>query len=747
MVLIFLKYISVILQFIMNLEKYVKWIIFAGVAVLLYIPFVVSNDLFFPFITGKAYLFRIVSEIIFFSWVILAIYNPEYRPKKNWILYSFAAFILTTLISAFSGVNFVNSIWSNFERMEGWVTLIHLFGLFLALGSVLNKKENWIWIFNASILASIFMVFSAFGQILENGFDYRVQTSLGNPIYLAVYMLFNMFLSLYLLFREKNEIPQKTSLLLFQGWKIWLYGLVFILQTIILFQTGTRGAMIGVLGGLVLTSLIMIFFNRENKKFRIAATTILVAISALLVGTFIFKDSDLVKNTGGLNRLASISITEKTVEARMLNWQMAIEGFKERPIFGWGQSNFNYVFDKHYIPEHHGNEVWFDRVHNSIFDWLIAGGIFGLIFYLAIWITALYLLIKSSNFSINEKAVLIGLGFAYFVHNLFVFDQIVSYIYFIFTLSFIYSQSHQNKPICEKVLSKNTAYISTFVIALLIPYTIYAVNYDSYSANTKLIDGMRIFNRDVSGNLVYFYENGIDENINLFEEAIDLDTFGNREIIVRSMIVATNLSISEQVAQEDFNKFADFSVEQMNQLIEKFPNNPRYYYFLGTFYGNFGQFDLAEKNLLKAVELSPTKPAMRIPLVRLYNKFGQFDKAVKLSKETYELAPDKDDLWLEYALSVNFSGGNVNELINEALSNNQISRVEKFLIRIINLNPENYQAYVSLAAFYFKIGNIDRSILILEDVIKRFPDITNQINGIIKEIKAGNNPLGQEIPE
>ena len=56
---------------------------------------------------------------------------------------------------------------------------------------------------------------------------------------------------------------------------------------------------------------------------------------------------------------------------------MAFEGVKERPILGWGQSNYNYVFNKYYRPELLEGEAWFDRVHNIVMDWLIAGGIIG----------------------------------------------------------------------------------------------------------------------------------------------------------------------------------------------------------------------------------------------------------------------------------------------------------------------------------------------------------------------------------
>src|SRR3989344_3553367 len=86
---------------------------------------------------------------------------------------------------------------------------------------------------------------------------------------------------------------------------------------------------------------------------------------------------NFVKNSPVLSRFASINVEETTTKSRFMIWNMAMQGLKERPILGWGQESFNYVFNKYYDPGMYGQEQWFDRTHNIIFDWLIAGGILG----------------------------------------------------------------------------------------------------------------------------------------------------------------------------------------------------------------------------------------------------------------------------------------------------------------------------------------------------------------------------------
>jgi O-antigen ligase len=63
---------------------------------------------------------------------------------------------------------------------------------------------------------------------------------------------------------------------------------------------------------------------------------------------------------------------------------MVYQGFKEKPVFGWGQENFNYVFNKYYNPAMFDQEQWFDRAHNEFLDWLIAGGLPAFFLYISL---------------------------------------------------------------------------------------------------------------------------------------------------------------------------------------------------------------------------------------------------------------------------------------------------------------------------------------------------------------------------
>jgi O-antigen ligase len=736
-------------------SQLLKWGIFIAIAILLYIPFIVSESLFFPFVTGKAYAFRIVTEIMFGLYLILAIISPQYRPRKSWILYTFGAFLISIFFSNLFGVNQVASFWSNFERMEGYVTLLHLFALFIVMSNVMTERKHWIWLFNGSVLASLFMVFGAFNQVFDQGFNFRVDTTLGNSTYVGIYMLMNAFLSLYLLFKNKTLLGEESRVEIgFENWRTWFYGISFILQTVILFQTGTRGSMLGILGGLILMTFLMMYFNRKSesaKKVRKIAGILFIAITIFISSVFIFKDTSFVQDNVALKRITSISLSEKTAQARITNWKIATEGFKERPLLGWGQSNFTYVFDKHYLPEHHGNEVWFDRVHNIIFDWLIAGGILGLLLYLSIWITIVWKIFardkdQKNYFTGNEKSILIAMLAGYFFHNLFVFDQVVSYIYFIFILAFVQSQVGKDIEIFKKTVSVKFASTISIIILIAIPVSVYGINYQNYQANKDMMSAMRFFKNDGNGQVSFYYPQGIYENIVLFQKALDRNTFANREIAERILVSNNNIVRVQNLEDKVKNDYVVFARDKMEELITQFPENSRYPYMIGTFYAQIGQFELSEQKILRAIELSPNKQAIRIPLISIYRNTGQKEKALNLAKETYDMDVSKDDLWAEYAkTAATFDNELFQTLINVELESGNWKRVEGMIKNNIKNNPARYENYISLSAFYLKIGMTEESVVVLKEIIEKFPELTSQVNQLLTEIEAGNNPLGQQF--
>lgn len=101
------------------MKDILKWVVIVGLFLVPFLPVYVVNDLFFPFITGKNFAFRIIIEIVFASWILLALYDAQYRPRFSWILAGFASFLVIMAFANALGQYPAQSFWSNFERMEG----------------------------------------------------------------------------------------------------------------------------------------------------------------------------------------------------------------------------------------------------------------------------------------------------------------------------------------------------------------------------------------------------------------------------------------------------------------------------------------------------------------------------------------------------------------------------------------------------------------------------------------------------
>ena len=734
----------------MKIEDILRYIVIGGIFTIPFIPLIVANSMFFPFITGKNFTFRILVEIIFGAWMALAFLNTVYRPKFSWLLVSIVSFVGIIFLADVAGENFFKSFWSNFERMEGFVTLIHLLGYFLVAGTFLNTGRLWSKFLNTSVAVSAFVGFYGLmqlaGKVTIHQGGVRLDATFGNATYLAVYMLFHIFITLFLLARWRGGNSVR-----------YVYSAIILLQMVMLYYTATRGSILGFLGGIMLTATIIALFEKERlvlKKIAIGALSVVV----LIIGTFfVVKDSDLIKESPVLARFSSISFEETTTKSRFLIWDLALQGVKEKPLLGWGQGNFGIVFNKYYNPELYAQEPWFDRVHNIILDWAIAGGILGLLAYLSIPLLFLYYLWKEvEDMSLVEKSIFTGLLAGYGFHNLFVFDNLISYVFFFTILAYIHSKV--GKPFTNpkwQMLAPSRGVVIRIVVPAVIVLTFISI----YAFNAKGVGAAETLIKAISPQ-----EEGLTKNIEYFEETIALNTLGRQEVVEQLITAAVRIkdpSVQFDSAQKQ--QFFEFARTEMEKLLEKNPNDARTQLFFASFLNRFGYFDDAIVRLEKARELSPKKQAILFELGTSYINKGQTTKALEVFKEAYELAPKYKDATYVYAVGAAYAGRNdiVDKLIADLFAgykesgkdfnvDNRIvdtyARLGRYdkIIEIFNsaiaINPNNKQHHLSLAATYLQVGRRFEAITEIRKVMELDIGFKEQGEYYISEIEAGRNP-------
>jgi hypothetical protein len=261
--------------------------IIAGLFAVLFIPFIVPQGMFFPFITGKGFTFRILVEILFGLYAVLAVISPEYRPKLSWLTKSVIFFTLAILVADLLSVNAYKSLWSNYERMEGFVLIAHLFLYYFVASGVLNSTKRWNQFFNVSIVTSFLMSFYGLlqlaGKLTINQGGVRLDGTFGNASYFAIYLVFHIFLCLYQALGTSKA-----------KWLKWTYICVAVFETIILYFTATRGAILGLIGGLFLAFLLVAWKEKENIRFRKVAYGVLGAVALFIIGFMALRNTCLL---------------------------------------------------------------------------------------------------------------------------------------------------------------------------------------------------------------------------------------------------------------------------------------------------------------------------------------------------------------------------------------------------------------------------------------------------------------------
>lgn len=433
-----------------SFEKVLYWIVRIGAYILPFTLLIVLHSMFFPFISGKAFIFRIIIELMAAAWVGLLIIDfKKYWPRWSFVSGALTVFVGTIFATSILGVDFNNSFWSNFERMEGLITYPHLLILFFALAGTFHTRKEWFTLFGTSIFVSVLVgfygVLEATGEVVSFADSSRIISTLGNPLYVAAYLSFHIFLAVFLWLQTKSSAIR------------WILSGVIIFESIIFLMTGARGAFVGILAGFgVITLLFLITADGWKKKLVFGG--IIVAVLLIPLALHTFKDSSLIRESGQLSRFANITL--QSGEARLTIWKMAFEAFKERPVLGWGAGNFIVPFAKHYDPQMFTQEPWFDRTHNMPLEWLVAGGILGFLAYCALFVSIIPALIRGVKQNIVENKasfIFIGMFVSYVVQLFFVFDTQATYLMLIIMLGFLHVISSHNG---ESWLQKNTLVLS-----------------------------------------------------------------------------------------------------------------------------------------------------------------------------------------------------------------------------------------------------------------------------------------------
>lgn len=669
--------------------------------------------------------------------------DATYRPKISGMLVAFFAFLGVMALATIFAENPLKSFWSNYERMEGYVTLLHLFAMFIVAGHVINTRALWDRLFATSLGVSYIVCIYAFlqlvGKLVINQGGVRVDATFGNATYLAIYLVVHIFLAIIFMLRNDQKL-----------WVKMFSGVLILMQVFVLYHTATRGAILGLIGGVLLMSLLIAFFEERGSRLRKVSYVLIGSIATLVVVFMLVRNTNFVAESPVLSRFSNISFNETKTQARAYVWPMAIKGFSERPVLGWGQENFNYVFNKYYDPRMYRHEPWFDRTHNVVLDWLISGGLLGLFGYLSLFALAMYAIWRKGDLSFAERSALTGLFAAYFFHNLFVFDNITSYILFVMLLAYLHFDTAKefNNKISLKVRDlledpRKVNGLYSPIVAVLIIASIYFFNAKPIAANTTLIKAIS--------------QGTAEERINNFKRSLSYDTLGNQEIREQLVQFAFGVVGSNALSAKQKEEVISLAKTEYEKMIEEAPNDTRHRLFYGVLMNVYGQYDVGLQSLLKASELSPEKQTIIIEIANTYIILNNYDEALKYYKKAYDLDPTFEDAVVSYAIGaiygkkealaneilMNAFGTTAypdNRLINAYKDNRQFSKVVEIWQEQAKKSPNDARIRAMLAGAYFDAGQRGDALreLIKARELESDPERQRELDSAIVQVRSGN---------
>jgi len=503
----------------------------------LILPYVVTNDLIYPHITGRNFLFRTIIALgsgVVFIYAFTIGFNRFFNNKVTLL---FLAFIGIKLLSVVFSVDVCNSLLSSLTRMDGVLLWFYLFLYYLLLRVALVHDKGLIILLRFTIfLATSSAAYLLMLWIGDTSVALDRQTfTFGNPAFYGTHMLFHSGLSAYLVIKERRKYLRV----------FWIISTVLCL--IGLLMSGTRASMLGVSVGLVF--ILMLKFSNLNKiRSRINYKKIILAFAILAIGIFGVSNMHVQKLFPAVDRIQNTSLKQKEIRTRIGAVIAGLKGWKERPVLGWGDENYSYVYHKY------NNQInvdrWMDKSHNQIIEVLVTNGLVGLFVFILLIVRVCRQLVSNKGDVAN--CILAATFLAWFVQNLFIFDTINSYLYLILLFGVASIATKDSEFKVNTNLRGITFSIVISTLSLFLTFYLYKDAYQSSKSIRKANESLLLSD---------------------FKEALSTNNLSNKEATVFLLANMPTMLQSDDLSSEDKIEIIDFGLSSANDQIERTPKD------------------------------------------------------------------------------------------------------------------------------------------------------------------------------
>ncbi len=735
----------------MTFSKTLSRIIYGLLLLTTATPLIYQKKLFFPYDSEKGLFFRFLSEIIFGLWLILIVQDSSFQPRRTPITWALLGFMAVLILVDMLGVSPYLSIFSNFERMAGLIMYLNIIAYCFVVSSIMNSSKRWI-IFGVSLSVIAFIVsvkaivqtYDAEDILINSG---RAVGTVGNANQLASYLLLGFFV-VGLLVSEWILPMRKTKSIL--SILLLIMSLIFLITYAFCFiKTSARGSLIGLIlgGGLM---LILTLIQSKQRRLKQISVSILGGLFIIMAGLFYVRETSFIKENAVLYRLTHITGYNgiNTLSSRLNNYKVAIEGIKDKPLWGWGQETYHYTYAQYFNPKMYNDAPWYDRVHNVILEWLINGGIIGLLAYLGLWGAVLFQLWQKDNrLNIKLKIILSGFLLAYFIGNLSLFDNLLSLMAFMIVIGFIENTSKTSRSMSQSSWSMSPP--TTFALMVFIIISAFFILkftcLQAYQTNKEIVKA--------------YNAGSLEEVVETYTQAYSKAIIGKQEIAEQLANLAndvTNNPVPDATKKKYFEGASNIIISE----IKVHPDYARLQILYGSILEAQGNNTEAIKVYEKVQTLAPKRQSNLIQLAMLYAKNKEFEKAQKLLRTTYLLESKNEEPHVYQAIvyALNNQPEQRNTIINQltedafgrhynlikycfSLTNDLKGYYHTFECRSNSDYEDYYKEWANIAYAFQNYSEVETAIIKYRLKYSGFKfKIPNDYDLLRRRIQHGENP-------
>ena len=595
-----------------NIQNKFNWAYLIGFFIILALPLFNLPPWFYPPDWGKAIVFRSIIAIFLFLFLYQLLYRKNELSlsdiKKNKIIWALIGLFGVFLLASIFSVDPYFSFWGSPYRGGGFMTFAFYF-VFAVLAFILFKKNDpstdsglsWkkAWIFSIIIgllvcVIALFQFYGIFNKIFIS-VGSRPGSTIGNPIFLGIYLLLLFFPTLSFAIKESfGEAQDRKNKYL----KIfYIFSLLIFLYVI--FIAGSRAAYLGIFTGIL---FFLLAYPKKLKLLKICLGLFLIFVASIVfyVNTQSHFPQILEKNRIFVILQVRLSIKSAFNDERYKAWQTVLKEVEDRPILGWGPENLAVGFDKFYDPNV-TTSPWWDKAHNVFLDIGAQTGILGILAYLALFVALFWQLQKNKRKTEDESRKVIINGIqatlaGYLVANFFSFDSFASYLIFFFIIGYSLHLTSSNSaeitlmttqknaegisnnqrnnqreisgktPLKQTIKYKKTIITISFILLVLF---LWQYNLAPFQITKQI---------NIADNLI----NGkkCNQALNLMDKLLSKHSFVDSYLIMRYV---SNLKTCAGYYPEKDLAYAQKGVPLLNEAVKIQPLYTRYWLYFGSF--------------------------------------------------------------------------------------------------------------------------------------------------------------------